>query len=69
MKSLRKLRYLAYIGVRRRHLFMNSAPIDLLAETPRLTGFTLEPKHSHAALAPLEEHQGDDDSQPVEYIG
>ena len=69
MKSLRKLRYLAHDGVRGRHLFVNSAAVRLLAETSRLTGCTLELEHLHAALAPLEEHQGGDDNQPVEYIG
>ena len=48
---------------------MNNAAIDLLAETSRLTGLTVEPEYPHATLAPLEEHQGDDDSQPVEHIG
>ena len=69
MKSLRKLRYLAYIDARWRHLFVNSAPVSLPAETSRLTGCTLQSEYAHAALAPLKEHQGDDDSQPVEYIG
>ena len=68
-KSLWKLRYQAHVGVRRSHLFMNSAPVGLLAETSRPTGCTLEPEHSHAALAPPEEHQGGDDSRPIEYIG
>ena len=48
---------------------MNSAPVGLLAETSRLTGCTLEPENARAALAPFEEHQGEDDSQPVEHIG
>jgi len=48
---------------------VNSAAVRLLAETSRLTGCTLELEHLHAALAPLEEHQGGDDNQPVEYIG
>jgi len=69
MKSLRKLRYLVHIGIRRRHLFVNSALVGLLAETSRLTSCTLEPENAHAALAPFEEHQGEDDSQPIEYIG
>ena len=48
---------------------MNSVPVGLPAKASRLTGRTLEPEHVHAALAPLEEYQGGDDSQPVEYIG
>jgi hypothetical protein len=48
---------------------MNSTGGGLPVESSCFTSCTLEPEYTHAALAPLEDHQRNDDSQPVEYVG
>jgi hypothetical protein len=66
VKSCRKFGYLARLDVRWGHLFMNSGGI--LVKSPCFTCCTFEPQYSYAALAPLENHKCDDDSQPIEYV-